>query len=504
MITANDSLIVYGSVGTIKTTDTKDLKPDKVLWERTEQRLIVFDPVKPAECASSTKTNSIQIRDLRNDSILAEIKRHEAAIEMLSYRPDGKQLFSLDKKGRLCVWSLDERVLVAELQNVDGLPFWDNVGNLWIASYSDSNPNGPGAPTINSLYTPTSGQGHFLSYKEPHAEKFVSPSFGYAPETGFTLGLGLTGIVQPAPDSRYYRPSVYTMSVNYGFDRNQVLTILSADSYIGDAWRLAANMEYDAHSRNFYFGMDEGSTKNKQAYFSNNFLFNGSLFRSLSQQVSIGVDYHLQHNTEAEFGQKADSLPWGAKGGTLIGLGPVFRWDDRDNILSPTRGHLLDLAFFWFGPWQAGDYRYDELKVDYRKYFPLGTPANGRLIAVQGMADLTWAGQAPFYSLPYFTADRAFRGVYRNLYIDKQVMFVQAEFRSLFMAADPRYGYAIFAGASDGTGDFFKAYTPDIKAVYGLGLREQLFPKNSLLLRLDLAWTSKGDFGVFAGMGVPF
>jgi hypothetical protein len=188
----------------------------------------------------------------------------------------------------------------------------------------------------------------------------------------------------------------------------------------------------------------------------------------------------------------------------LIGLGPVFRWDNRDNILSPTKGHLLDLAFLWFGPWQVGDYRYNEWKVDYRTYIPLGAPANGRLIAIQGMADLTWAGQAPFYSLPYFTADRAFRGVYRNLYIDKQVMFVQAEFRSLFTAADPRYGYAIFAGAADGTGDFFKAYTPDIKAVYGLGLRQQLFPKNNLLLRVDLAWTSKGDFGVFAGMGVPF
>jgi hypothetical protein len=423
---------------------------------------------------------------------------------MLGYRPDGKQLFSLDKKGRLCIWSLDEKALVAELQHVDGLPFWDSMGNLRIASYFDNHPNGPGTPVIVSRNTSSTEHGDFQPYKEPHAEKSISPSPGYAPETGFTLGLGLTGIVQPVPDSRYYRPSIYTMSVNYGFSRNQVLTILSADSYIDKLWHLTADVAYDAHSRNFYFGTGDESAKNKQAYFSNNFLFKGSLFRSLSQQVSMGLGYHLQHNTEAKFEQKADSLPWGAKGGTLIGLGPIFRWDNRDNILSPTRGHLLDLAFLWFGPWQAGDYQYNEVKVDYRKYIPLGAPANGRLIALQGMADLTWAGQAPFYSLPYFTADRAFRGIYRNLYIDKQVMFVQAEFRSLFTAADPRYGYAIFAGASDGTGDFFKGYTPEIKTVYGLGLREQVFPKNSLLLRLDLAWTSKGDFGVFAGMGVPF
>lgn len=102
------------------------------------------------------------------------------------------------------------------------------------------------------------------------------------------------------------------------------------------------------------------------------------------------------------------------------------------------------------------------------------------------------------------TANRAFRGVWRNLYIAEQVFSIQAEYRSYFSSIDHRFGYAIFAGLGDGAKNFFKDYQSSIKAFYGVGFRQQLIPKYRLDTRMDFGLTSKGDFGFFVGTGVAF
>ncbi len=351
--------------------------------------------------------------------------------------------------------------------------------------------------TTNKPVDPVSGP--LQPYHPPVAEKFFSPSIGYAPEMGFMLGFGLTGIVQPVTPSTYYRPSVYNASLNYGFGGNSFLARASASSYWVKKWWIAADLGYNAHGRNFYFGIgQQTSIKDKYAYYSDNLRLDGNFSYNIGQTLSMGVAYDVRHNTQAGFQHKLDSAPYGYAGGTLFGTGPILRWDTRNNILQPNRGHLLDMRYLYY----SGNYQYDETLIDYRQYIPLGAP--GRLLAIQGRADLTWGGTPPFYSLPYFTSDLALRGIYRNLYIDNQVAFVQAEYRSYFRDTDPRFGYALFAGAADGATDFFKGYHSGIKGVYGLGLRQQLYPQNSLLLRLDFAMTPEGVFGCYAGLGVAF
>jgi len=503
-LNANDSLIALSVLGKIKIVNAQNLKIEQVLWERTPQKLIQFDPVSPTIYASATSKNVIQIRDLRNDSILIEIYKHDALIKTLSYRPDGKYLFSLDKKGRLCVWSPAEKTQLAELDHIEGIPYWDKDGGLRILNTSGDSISQQTSQRV-TLQTMPGSDLYFHRYIAPMLEVFPAPIVGYAPEAGFILGLGFTVIGQPTGNSMYYRPSLLTVSASHGFDGNQWLLGFSLSRYLKDRWYLAADLQYNIHARNFYFGMaKDADRKNKQPYISNNFLFSGGVYRLLGQQCALGLVYDIRHNKRARFEHEVADQPAGVEGGLTAGLGAGLRLDNRDNILSPSRGAFLQLTYLRFGLAGVGDYRYNETKADLRKYFPLGNPVNGRQIALQGAADFTWGGQPPFYMLPYFTADKAFRGIFRHLYIDKQVAFVQAEFRSRFSVADPRFGYAIFAGAADGAADFFHTYKPDIKVVYGLGIRQQLYPKNHLLLRMDAAWTSKGDFGFFAGLGTSF
>ncbi|NML38668.1 BamA/TamA family outer membrane protein [Chitinophaga sp. G-6-1-13] len=499
-LNSNDSLIAFTTLGKIKVLHTKNLKTARMLWERTPQKLVVFNPAAPTVFASVTLKVIIQVRDLRNDSILLQILKHDAPIQALSYSPDGKYLFSLDKKGRLCVWSPAEKGLVADMEHVQGVPYWDKDGALYI---QDSMAPQTSQPVV--LEPKPGGEHHFFPYKAPRREVFPAPIIGYAPEAGFILGLGLTVIDQPASDSRYYRPSLFTISASHGFNGNQWLLGFSVSRYLSEHWYLAADLQYNIHARNFYFGIGKDADReNKQPYMSTNFSFNGGMYWLLGQQLGLGLVYDVRHNKGIRFEHDITELPAHTEGGLTAGVGGGLRLDNRDNVFLPSRGAFLQLAYLRYGIADVGDYPHHEIKADLRKYFPLGNPADGRQLAIQGATNITWGGQVPFYLLPYFTGDKAFRGIYRNLYLDNQVAFVQAEYRSWFTTADPRYGYAIFAGVADGANDFFHGYKPDIKAVYGLGLRQRVYPKNHLLLRMDAAWTSKGDFGFFAGLGTSF
>ncbi|MCW3463015.1 hypothetical protein [Chitinophaga nivalis] len=503
-LNANDSLIAFSVLGKIKIMNAQSLKIAQVLWERAPQKLVEFDPVSPTMYASTTTKNIIQIRDLRNDSILVEIKKHNAPIQTLSYRPDGKYLFSLDKKGNLYVWSLTEKTLLAERDHVQGTPYWDQDGALRIADTPGDSLSAP-APQQVALQTIPGGDLHFHRYQAPMLEVFPSPIIGYSPEAGFILGLGFTAIEQPMGTSPYYRPSLLTASASHGFGGKQWLLEFSLSKYLKERWYIAADLQYNIHAKSYYFGIGkDAGRENKQPYIADNFLLSGGVYRLLGQQLGLGIVYDIRHNKRARFEKDLTKIPAGVEGGWTAGLGAGLRLDSRDNILAPSKGAFLQLTYLYYGLADVGDYRYHEIKADLRKYFPLGNPANGRQIAVQGAADITWNGQPPFYMLPYFTADKALRGIYRNLYIDRQVAFAQVEYRSRFNVADPRFGYTIFAGAADGAADFLHDYQSDIKAVYGLGFRQQLYPKNHLLLRMDAAWTSKGDFGFFASLGASF
>jgi hypothetical protein len=52
--------------------------------------------------------------------------------------------------------------------------------------------------------------------------------------------------------------------------------------------------------------------------------------------------------------------------------------------------------------------------------------------------------------------------------------------------------------------DFLKGYKPDIIGVFGIGYRQQVIPKLKLQSRVDFSYTTKGNFGIFGGLGLSF
>jgi outer membrane protein assembly factor BamA len=252
--------------------------------------------------------------------------------------------------------------------------------------------------------------------------------------------------------------------------------------------------------RSYYLGLgDRVSNDAKTLYKNNAFFTEGEFTTRLGGHFQGGIRYHFRHDSPLEFDHKAQPLP-PAQAGWLTGIGPVLRFDSRDDALYPTMGHLISVSAVRYGSYLGGDYSYDDVRADFRAYHKLGPGVLAWRAFFQG----TFNGNAPFYQLPYISADHVLRGLLRNQYIDKQSLSAETEFRGDFSKVDKRFGYLLFAGAGDVSENFFRNYHPKVTGVFGAGFRQQLMPKSNLQSHLEVSFTTRGDVGVFGGIGMAF
>ncbi|MCD8739352.1 BamA/TamA family outer membrane protein [Mucilaginibacter roseus] len=502
-LNADGSTLAYTIGQNIVEIDPGNLKTIRSHWERSTQQLLVYHPFDVKQSATTTGQNVIQIRDLTGDSVIVEIYGHQKKIKALSYNSDGSSIYSLDESGELNGWSLADRQRVVKQSDVRDAPYWDKSGTLkiWQNDRSD-NQQSQTAKAVDSVEHCCFVPAFTLPF-----ELIPQPVLTYTPETGFMIGLNVTLLKNDlaAPAGAPYRPSMYSLSTAYGFGGKQWRNSFSINNYSPKGWHVVAQIQYNRHDKNYYFGIGPNvSRKNRESYVNNNLTFSGSVAHFLSKSWSFGLKYELSNYTAAKFDNSEVVLPFGTAGGFLTGLGPTIQYDNRNDILFPTKGSFMELNFLKYGLLKTGRYAYNEVQFDYRKYFSIGGSNGTTGFALQAYADAVWGGNVPFYKLPYFTFDRSFRGMWRNLYINQQVATVQAEFRSLFDKANPRLGYVLFASAADGTANFFKGYKADIKFAFGGGLRSQLLPKKRIYARIDYSFSNKGDYGIFGGIGTAF
>lgn len=504
---AGDSILALASGATIKIYDPKSLRKGQVFWEASKQQQVVFNPVIASQLASINTANAIQVRDLATDRIIMEISAHRAPVIWLQYDPTGKMLASYDNQGKLFVWNLETRALLVEMEGQPGVPSFSNTGLLYWDNGSFRRELDPLNPVGEGLKTGNTNLSWFNKNTQKRVRIYPQPVIAYTPETGLLAGAAANILISPkAPrkDPRNNMPSSLAPAITYGFGGKQLNSGLTAEIFTRNGWQFNGNLGYNVNERNFYFGNGSVRDKhNRDAYTNDAFLFNGIILKQVARHIRAGAAYNIRHNTRSKFdtGFAADPM---FRGGWLVGGGPAIQLDFRDDMLFPTRGSLFDAGISWYGGSIGSDYDYTELILNYRKYIPLAFGRSRKVLALQGLVHTTWNGAPPFYQQPYLGADRVLRGVFRNLYIYPQVAMVQAEYRSLIIPRDTRYGYVVFAGAGDGADNFFERYDPDLKLVYGAGYRQQLLPKLRIDLRFDLSMTNKGNFGVYGGFGVAF
>lgn len=327
----------------------------------------------------------------------------------------------------------------------------------------------------------------------------IFPAVSYAPETSVALGAVAIWVMKTDNVKGFQRQSTLSPYFLYTF-RNQVISAINHNYYTRKGDNLVGSTRFLKYP-DFYFGVGNDNDPDVSELYTNVFFrTEGQYLKQLNEKTFLGVAYDLHFTSIKDIvpvGLLETDSPNGVTGGSLLGIGPSFRFDSRNNVLYPSNGYLVSLQSIAV---YVGDYAYTNHVADFRKYLQLGNENN--ILALQFRANFTSGSDIPFFKLPQLSGDDRLRGFTNaSLYRDRQLMFSQAEYRRpLFW----RLGFVAFAGLGDVAHKIGDFNASDLKYVVGMGGRFALIPERKLNLRLDLGYGKGGQTGIYIGISEAF
>lgn len=262
-----------------------------------------------------------------------------------------------------------------------------------------------------------------------------------------------------------------------------------------------------------FYGFGQGSLKSNQTNYTDRELgarwFLGVRLNDVTQ---IGV---AQRYRDTKVQQGATSLPFtltafpGIDGGTgarILGNRAFFRYDTRDNLISPTDG--MAMMAYAEANWNFDnqpDSPYYRYEFEIKKLFP--SPSKRAILVARADLQMTFGDGVPFYERSALGGQYNLRGYGESRFIDKQLLAFNAEQRLHVLRA---HMFNVFA-------DFELAPFVDIGRVFntfndlqlfdsfqvtpGIGFRGIVRP--NVVGRVDVGLSKEGG-AVFAGLDYPF
>lgn len=325
------------------------------------------------------------------------------------------------------------------------------------------------------------------------------PSVGLDPASGLQLGvLSLFSIVPPeSKKTEFYRPTSISALMTYS---TKHWVNLKSDMRIFTQKGYAINnlVQYQICPDKFYGIGNDTLNTNPLAFDIKDFQLNGNISKSLSSVCYLGLAYDLSHRTyKAADAAFVDSLPK-QKNKFLIGFGPHFSYDRRDNVNYPGHGEYVTVGVKYYAPLKKDAYSFVKVEIDARKFMTL---YKNYILATQVYFGYS-SGEMPFYSLYQIAGQTRLRGISNKyMYIDKGAYYAQFELRKHVWS---RFGFTLFGGVGNTYENLSDIASNALKYVYGGGIRLQSDTKNNIYLRLDYGRGSFGDSGVYLTMREAF
>jgi hypothetical protein len=327
------------------------------------------------------------------------------------------------------------------------------------------------------------------------------PAIGYQPETGFQFGAIAVGVLNSmdSSQSEYARQSSFTPFFVYT-TKNQILTAFNIDYYFPNGNNLNITPRLFKFPDKF-FGVGNANDPDVFETYTNRFWrLEGQYLIPQSPRIFIGgaIDLETSKLKEVKAGGILENgTILGSNGGSLIGLGPSFRFDSRDNVIYPSSGYLINAGCLFT---YIGDFSYTRYLLDIRRYISIRD--NRDVLALQVAGIFTGGHDIPFYRLPRLGGDDRLRGIANSsLYRDRQAVLSQVEYRKYLFW---RVGAVAFVGAGNVANEFGDFSLSDFKYAAGVGFRFQVVPDQKLNLRLDLGFANGGQSAFYVSMREAF
>lgn len=322
----------------------------------------------------------------------------------------------------------------------------------------------------------------------------ILPIVFYSPETHIAGGLGglLTfrraGAVTTERPSSIYFYAIYTQLKQFSMSWEPELYFRK------EAWLVKGRLQIERYPDKFWGVGPAAPGAAEEGYTPRSIMLEASFLRkwipSANLYAGLQIRYERYRIIKADpSGAIGRGAITGSGGGTATGIGFVLNRDSRDDVFFPRRGDYWLLSGLFNSRAFGGDFAYTHMKLDARKYLPVGS---ANVLAFQGQLQLI-SGTPPFYGYAKLGSDTMMRGYYTGRYRDKVMAAVQGEYR---MRLSWRIGIVGFAGLGNVAPGIGALDFGHLKFSYGTGLRYRISSREATNLRVDFAF-GKGTSGVY-------
>jgi len=231
-----------------------------------------------------------------------------------------------------------------------------------------------------------------------------------------------------------------------------------------------------------YYGLSgfDGRDKKQGIHFETKALFmlQELQFRLWGSAFFAGISYTLI-DTQNTFDLSPETPTPGLPGvdfdSRSAALSLMLNYDNRDNILTPSKGMAAEIKAMSFRDVWGSDQNFEKYSALLTYYTPLN---KNLVLGLRGAAKAV-VGDAPFYSYPYIDM----RGIKVMQYQGEKTLLGEAELRWSFT---PRWALVGFGGAGKTYNDGKKGDT-DIIFSKGVGIRYLIASRLGLQMGLDIA-----------------
>ena len=342
------------------------------------------------------------------------------------------------------------------------------------------------------------------------------PVVAYSQETGLRLGAFGLRQFKPKTAGAETRPSNIQGWVIYSLKNQLSVGIKHTNIFTGEKYFIKGRIAY----RNFpelYFGITDNHVK-KDTVVSDwtQIEVEERFMKKLAKGLFAGPYVRYFNMLSSEIGTyntetippslTPDNIP-GVEGGITAGLGFEARWDTRDKVLTPTKGHYLEGSFVGHNKAFGSNYTFEAYKIDARKYWMFDEIKGGNpkwfqssLLAINAYYWGT-VGNVPYRQFAFLGGDRVMRGYYFGRYRNNHYAAFQAEWRQHVWW---RLGVVAFGGVGNVAPTMEQFDFSTLKINYGTGLRFNINKDDTANIRIDYGLGNDGSSGLIVEFGEAF
>jgi outer membrane protein assembly factor BamA len=329
------------------------------------------------------------------------------------------------------------------------------------------------------------------------------PFVAYSPDTRLMFGGFVLKQFKPNDAGEETRPSNIQLNATYTWNKQMVVSSLYTILFPEERWIYKGELVYKNFPKN-YWGIGPNTLEmDKLKVNFQNIKVRQSILRSIAEDTYIGSQLHFGYMYDVSFEHQDDEpiVPpevIGSEGSTNVGLGILFNWDKRDNVLTPTKNHYVELSTLFYQTFLGSEFGFQSYKVDARKYIGL-RPEGKQVLAFQSLMVFT-SGEVPFEELGSVGGEIINRGYFEGRFRDNHSMQAQMEYRRLISG---RFGAAAFGALGNVMPKLGDLKLDNTKWTLGAGLRYNVNKADPTYIRIDYGF-GKDISGLYVTFGEAF